>query len=148
MTGGSGKARGAFDRIGRDRPGLAADAAAFLAAVAPCPAATLRWFPASGADPDPAVNDGFPALHLAIGLEPADRAEVIALLLVTARRWKGAARTTGRRSIARPAPSPRRSTSSRCPSTAVPTESCASAPTICLPRSGPSITSMRSDVTT
>src|SRR5690606_23025449 len=38
-------------------------------------------FPASGADPDRPVDDGFPALHLAIGLEGADRAEVIALLL-------------------------------------------------------------------
>lgn len=71
----------ALDRIGRDRPGLATDAEAFLDAVATCPAATVRWFLANGADPDPPVDDGFPALHLAIDRQGADRAEVAALLL-------------------------------------------------------------------
>lgn len=71
----------ALDRIGRDRPGLATDAEAFLDVVATCPAATVRRFLANGADPDPPVDDGFPALHLAIDRQGADRAGVAARLL-------------------------------------------------------------------
>lgn len=65
-----------LDRIGPDPRG-----AGFLDAVALCPAATVRWFLDHGADPDMAVDDGFPALHLAIDRTGADRAEVMALLL-------------------------------------------------------------------
>lgn len=53
----------------------------FLDAVGRMPAQTVEWFLDNGADPNEMPDDGFPALHLALGRAPSDRTELLHLLL-------------------------------------------------------------------